>query len=315
MAAMVGKKLPGYALFMDVSHFERAAGAILPLRARHIGGLYGEIMVHMLNQNIMNLGLDGITYFIRAKGDVILRQNDVHVPEVFIQLGSGLSCVAPVAKELLCVLYAAYFRERHHLQHEEALELTLDGGDSYVNIMNYGDDNTIYGPDKKELHKCYHFLARYLPIAIEDPPAFLGYTYPPFQLRSSSYVLNLWEPERAPGSRFRPYPFYGMLERDKVYLEQTVTNEVRDLMMEQYHLLEDYGYTRKLIQQQAAREFRELESGDDLALNKNVLLGKEYLITEEEKLGSIRYVGLSEGRTAELMRILLKGSSLEKNMY
>jgi hypothetical protein len=315
MAARVGTRLAGYAMFLDVSHFERAAGAILPLRALHIGGLYGELLVNMLNCRFLTLGLDGYTYLMGTDKRISLSDNDVHVPDIFAQLGSGLSCVAPVAKEILHVLYASFFVSRFKMTKADALQAVLDGGNSEIHILNYGDDNVIHGYNKDIIIECYDWLARYLPMAVEDPPSFLGYTYPPFQLRSSSYILNEWEAEKPPRSRFRPYPFFGMVERDKVYRDQTVTNEVRTLQFKKYQLLERYGYTEELVNQAAQREAMQLSSLDALASHVNVLLGKEYLLTDEDKIKSLRYVGLGEVRVAEIMRQLLKGSNLYKQTY
>lgn len=315
MTALVGKRLPGKALFLDVSHFERSAGAILPLRAKYIGGLYGQMLVRMLNLRFLSLGLDGYTYFIKTDGDVTLKHNEIHVPDIFVQLGSGLSVVAPVAKELLHILYSSFFVEEFGYTKDEAISIVYEGGNNELRMMNYGDDNVIFGNDVSLIHRCYDWIAKFLPVSIEVPPAFLGYTYPPFQLRTSSYVLNEWEPERPPFSRFRPYPFYGMVERDKVYREQTITKTVRELEVLKYKLLSDFGYTRELINMEAYRESERIKSEDTLASNTNVLLGKEYLLTAEDKLKSLRYVGLGEMRVAEIMRALLAGSSLEKHSY
>lgn len=269
----------------------------------------------MLNCRFLTLGLDGLTYFIKTDQDITWNGDNISVPDVFTQLGSGLSCVAPVAKEILLIIYASYFAEKFKISKQEAISTVMNGGNNQLRMLNYGDDNVIYGDDKSLVMDCYNWIAQYLPLSVESPPAFLGYTYPPFQLRTPSYVLNEWEAERPPGSRFRPYPFYGMVERDKVYLEQTVTNEIRNLQIFKYKQLDKFGYTRTLINQQAFRESQEIATADDLASHVNVLLGKEYLLTNEEKLKSVRYVGLGEMRVSEIMRTLLAGSSLEKHTY
>ena len=211
--------------------------------------------------------------------------------------------------------YTAFVMQEYKVSKREAAEMVIDQRIPDLKIMNYGDDNVIYSENPKVLSRCVEHMNKFMPIEEEIPPSFLGYTYPPFQLKASSYILNEWESERAPLTRFRPYPFFGMVERDKVYMEQTVTNEVRDIMLYKQDLIDKFGYSRDLIVRAAKREEADLALKNTLEKNKNALLGKNYLITDEEKLASNQFMGLGESRVSQIMTTLLKGSSLEKSFY
>jgi hypothetical protein len=314
MPAKVGSYEPYHMLFIDVKHFERAAGVVLPLRAHIIGGQYGEMMREMLNLKVLSLGLDGYTYYTSLKKPVTFSDAGVQQGPVFMQLGSGLSCVSNMAKELLHVLYAAYYVKKLGYDVKRAFEIVFEGGAPHFMIMNFGDDNAIGATETEDLRDLYAFLGEYLPIEPEIPARFLGYGYAPWGLPLKSYVINLCFPERGPLTFFRRWPWFGDRERDADYRDLAQDTSIRRAIDEKYALLKQFGYEYAWIRDEAAREEREIDEYS-IQRNRNFILGKEYLLTDEEKERDENYLSLGVDRVSQLLRVQLGGSALEQKRY
>jgi len=296
MTARIGKPLPGVAKFLDVKHFERAIGSVIQRRHAFIGGLYSRIMERMLEVPYLVPGDDGNVFTARVR----------HEAGFVEQLGSGISAVAPIAKEVLMLVYAKYFMDRRSMTFEKAFETALNGGTSGLYIMNYGDDNVIYG-DAVEVEACFSHMQKYLTVEEEVPAKFLGHHYTPefgFYMSVNSYVLNLHLAERAPGTRFRPYPFLGYQLRRELFQTMGEPRIRNDVYPAEDRLLSEHGYTIKRLAEAAEKEQEQL-SAVELAMHPLTLLGKEYLLTEEQKLADPNYDVLTKEATRGFLKTLL----------
>lgn len=297
MAARIGRPLPGFVLAMDVKHFERAIGCIMRHRHKFLGGLYAEITQRLLATPYLVPGDDGDVYAARIRND-----------KGFVeQLGSGISAVAPVAKEVLMMLYALYLCKYQGLRFKEAFFTALGGGTEKLQIMNYGDDNLLFG-DEDEVLRCFEFMKTFLTVEKEDPPKFLGHLYSPqdgFFLGRKSYVSNLYLAERGPKTRFRPYPFLGYTLRRHIFAEQGeafIRNEIFDY---EDRRLAERGYTPERIAEAAAQERQRVSAGS-LDIAENRILEKEYLLSDEQKAQDVNYDILGKGITQKWIERLLR---------
>lgn len=297
MTRRVGHPLRGYALFIDAVHFERNIGVVVERRAELLGGLYERITRRLLK----------VPYLVPTDAGGVVSLRVRREAGWIEQLGSGISSVAPIAKEMFALLYTYYYMKVRGKSFAQALQLVLQGGDAQLSILNYGDDNVLYG-DRSAAQECFSFLAQYLKVEQEEPKKFLGYYYTQedgFFLSRASYLLNFYLAERAPKSRFRPYPFLGRKLRREVFRREGEPFLREKAFAEEDKLLARYGYTESLMLEAAERE-RARAALSPTEINEKYILGKEYLLTSEEKaLDRDRFSVLSPTQTLPYLNKLL----------
>jgi len=274
MAAQAGRTLTGFALFIDCKHFERSVGGVVRHRCKLIGGLYARIMDRMLALPYLvptDAGEVRLVQIAREKGYVE-------------QMGSGVSCVAPLAKEILTLVYTDFLMQRRGYSFENALAAVLQGGYDKLTIWNYGDDNLLFG-DEEEVMRCFDHMKQYLNVEVEEPRKFLGYEYSDtmgFFLSRSSYLLNFYLAERAPYSKFRPFPFLGRKLRKEVFARQGDPFIREELFKAEDERLTRLGYTPQLLAEAAEWEAKKAAASPTES-NEKWILGKDYQLTDEEK--------------------------------
>lgn len=280
-------RFPGYVRAIDVKHFERCVGALVAIRAKHIGGQYETVQNIILDQPYLSLATDWKTTFLVKAA-----------PGYTTQLASGDSSVATLGKETLICLYAAYFEQLLRVDLDKAVDIALNGGvEGRIKFFNYGDDNILYGSSEKEVNALQTFLSQFLTIEEEVPPAFLGWEYSNqdgFFLRDKSAIVNFWKPERPPGPPFRPFFFLGFHLRWQTYSRYGSKN-ITTIQEEMWDVMEEYGITRDYMNYMAAYEGRLAGGG---AAPLNYITGKNYLLTDEEK----ERLGLSKSIGGDLSR-------------
>lgn len=295
MSSRAGKPMGYDSIFLDVKHFDRDVGAVVSLRSKYLGGLYNKITQRMLE----------LPYLVSDdSGHVKLMEID-QKGGYRAQLGSGISCVAPIAKEIFLILYSAYFQNRYGWSKSDCLRRVLEGGSSGCFFLNYGDDNVLFG-EEAEIHKCHEFLKQFLTVEKEDPSKFLGYYYTDqtgFFLGKQSYLLNFYLAERSPKTRFRPYPFLGIKLRREVFGREGEPDIRTKIIPKEDELWNSYGYTLARILIAAEREEELALASNDL--NEVKYLGKEYLMSEEEKAALPRYSILDKQLTSRYIERLL----------
>lgn len=274
MTKMVRKRPKGFVIAVDVKHFERAVGAMVLERARAIGGLY-ERMQQLIQSSPYLAPSDD-----RKKAFLVIPNRDAGYVE---QLGSGDSSVAPIAKEVLTVLYAEFFFRKRKCTRKEALAYAVSGGTDDVHFLNYGDDNVLYG-DESKVKELFAFLSSYLSVEEEIPPKFLGYVLFPegFMLSISSYILNFYLNERAPYSFFRPYPHLGIVLRRNVYQVQGEPRISEEVIPWEGREWPKYGLNDEMLMRKASDESRYAARLGYIE-DPRVVLEKYYQLTEDEK--------------------------------
>lgn len=272
MALLAKRKIEGTnPIFLDVKHFERSIGALVALHARAMGHGYKDAM----------LGMNALPYLVfcddRSKR-FLIKPN----PGVTMQLGSGLSCVTSLAKVTMLILYAEVETRLSGRGYLPSLDAVYSGR-SRIGIMSYGDDNVIYARPGSQVNpdSVFKILEAYMPLEVEKPSKFLGYVYSEengFELPVSSYILNFYLAERAPYSRFRPYPHYGFILRREVYREQGQAEIAAKVFEAENEILARYGVPVTDIYKLGIEE-SQLASKQ----TSEQIVGKEYLLTEATK--------------------------------
>lgn len=104
-------------------------------------------------------------------------------------------------------------------------------GKSDFGILNMSDDTILLGSETL-VKKVFANLKKLMDVEEEEGTAFLGdlfYINSYNDLRAAhnleSYVVNWYVPERSIGSRFRPYPMYGAVDRRKIFSDHPYFHE------------------------------------------------------------------------------------------
>jgi len=298
----------GYMVAFDVKHMDRHTQPLSKFRYEHIGGRYAEVRAIM----------DQCPYLVPSdthRNFFLLRALDSTTHHV--QYGSGLSDVAVTQTDAIVCLFAAFLHEVLHYTRTDALRLALLGGPPEVRLKNSGDDNFVFG-DKNRVLDFLKYARLYLEIEEEPELKFLGLVYSPersrFELTATSYCANTYLNERHPGSQFRPYPIYGHLEKRRLFQNLGQPQSFPRLLEEEILVLESLGVRWRTFLDEGAAQEAEMRAAN-LLLPVNFVLGKTYLLTDEEKERIGAYTGLPTNVCADMMNYLLTGSSYERKFY
>lgn len=286
-----------FILALDVKHMERFTAAAVAERARIIGGLYEELQMAFLALPYLCPSDDWKRFFLLY-------------PDLaagwMVQFASGDSAVAPSQKELFFCLFLEFALTYLKMDEDSAITWVLEGGDARVRILNYGDDNFFAG-EETTVRALYSFLQGWLEVQEEQPPAFLGFNFVDgkFQLRLRSYLVKTYMPERRPGSAFRPYPFFGWREKRRTYGLFGDAALQGSVFPTEDRLLDEVGLPWSRILQLAQEEEKRIyETAKGMAL-PDWVLGKDYLLTAEQKLATGLYEGWSSVETQPMLKRLL----------
>jgi hypothetical protein len=289
----------GEHMCVDVKHFERHTAVLVRKRAELLGGLYARI----------GDAFSRIPYCCptddRKSYAFLYPDRERGFSE---QFASGDSAVAPAQKEVFLALYAEYFVQSRGMDTRAAMNMVMQGGDERLTIRNYGDDQSLSG-DPGELRDVYQFLGQYLHVEIEDPPKFLGlgYVNGRWELSVESYLSKSYLNERRPFSNFRKYPFLGLVLKRAVFIKSGDPKLVTDVFPLEDRLLEQHGLPWSQILREAEIERVQAATASSAYADPNWVLGKDYLMTPEEKIKSGEFFGLMPARTAPIIRRLLGG--------
>jgi hypothetical protein len=256
---------------VDVSHFDRTVGTAVRLRAEQIGGNYQAIQESFLELPVLSV-------------DDKFRQRFLIKPSanMVFQLGSGDSCVAPIAKEVLLCIYCEAAEQLFNVKDKDTISTCLSSRIGPVTVWNYGDDNIWFG-QKGSLSELMSFMSEYLPIEEEIPTKFLGYKFIPeegFRLSKRSYFKNWYLNERSPGSNFRKYPDLGWMQRREVYAMQGEPG-LPDLFPEENKIIGRHGTSVSQIYDRANLQASYVYTKG--ATDSRVIIGKGYQLTAEER--------------------------------
>jgi hypothetical protein len=293
-------------LALDVKHFDRFTSSVVQVRGEIIGGLYGEITKLF----------SSIPFLVPT--DDWKKNAFVAVPpdtKYAVQFASGDSAVTTAQKEAFIAIYAEYFRKTRGVSDDQAIDLVLAGGDSSLSILNYGDDNFLFG-EQSELDYIFSFLGDYLDVEKEEPPKFLGFEYSPdtgkFTLGVKSYLLKTYLPERSVNTQFRKYPCLGWMLKRATYEQYGTPNTFTSLFERENQLLQHYaGLSWSDVVATALKEKRAQEM-NAVMQSPLVLLDKVWMLTETEKIRLGLFFGFQPEVTGPVIRKLLGAQWLPK---
>lgn len=299
----------GFVLAFDVKHFERHTAEVCRLRAQEIGGQYAEIGAMLSRTPFMSPSDNWKRYYL------IWPNRDEGWSE---QYASGDSAVAPAQKDVFWAIYAEFAVKHLNVPRNLALSWVAQGGDHRLGIANYGDDNLIWG-QRAVVLACFEFVGQYLHVEEELPTKFLGMLFNSdahnsgsesepqslhstgsrslrFRLPLTSYLLKSYLNERRPGSAFRPYPYFGWVKKREAYSQLGDAEACASLFAKEDEVISRYGLTWDMIKKRAAEEAA--LSVSEVMRNKPFILGKDYQLTDEEKVAA----GLAEPLPHDLTR-------------
>jgi hypothetical protein len=294
----------GAMLAADVKHFERHTAEICRRRAKRIGGIYGAGSELFTNAPFACRARNSkAVYWLR-----VLREHGLSD-----QFASGLSAVTTAQKEVFLCLFVRFARDVLGIPRDRVIPWVLNGGDASFTIRNYGDDNAWSG-DPKKLTACMEFMSQYLAIEEEVPPKFLGFVWQDgrWQLPLTSYLLKTYLNERSPydrsgriGTRFRQYPFFGWVEKRKVYAEHGDPRLRNEVFAFENSLLEQVGLPWATVLEEARIQAQQLGEQDAYRTNPKVLLGKEWMLTARERIEAGLAEGLYPGETGPMLKAMV----------
>lgn len=291
-----GMDLQGNVMAVDVKHFERHTAVLVRQRCEMIGGIYAEVFRHFASLPFLCPSDDWKAFFLlwpdRERG-------------FSEQFASGFSPVAPVQKEVFFALYSQFAVEHFHMSRQEAANWFLAGGDARLQIKNYGDDQA-WGGDPAVQRDCFAFLSHYLTVEEESPAKFLGFLAQPdgWRLGVDSYLLRTYLNERLPGSAFRQFPCYGWQLKRMTYAEIGVPEIRGEVFPFEDQVLADLGMPWTTVLEYAAKE--QEEAGGLAGITDPLwVLGKDYLMTAEQKLATGAFEGYTPEQTGEMIEYVL----------
>lgn len=283
-----------YYVAFDVKHMERNTAIIIPERNKLIGGRYGQFHDIMAEQGYIVPQDDWRQYWL-VQG----------CPAGWlVQFGSGHSAVAPSQKELVLALLVLGHIQLWGYTMEQAVIEVLSGESKYLSMMNYGDDNFLSSHEPRYLDQMLEFLAKYIPVEVDPEHTFLGFSFNGaerrFMLRPSSYVLKTYMNERPPSGNFRKAPNLGWVLKRQAYLEYGDRRFFERLFDHENDVLAKNGLSWQTVLD-AAEEERKGIFPEKKSVAQMLVFGKEYLLTQEERLESGGYDGIGPVETGKLL--------------
>lgn len=278
-------KIRRYYVAFDVKHMERNTALIIPERNKVIGGRYGQFHDIISDQGYIVPQDDWKAFWLVAG-----------VPDGFlVQFGSGHSAVAPSQKELVLALIILAHVELWGYTMAEAVTLVLSGETHHIALMNYGDDNFLSSHEPSYLDAILKFLEGYIPVEVDPENTFLGFSYNGkdrrFELRPSSYVLKTCMNERPPSGNFRKAPNLGWVLKRAAYLQYGDRRLFERLFEFENERLASYGLPWSEVLARAEEERRGIFP-EKPSVAQMLVFGKDYLLTQEEKLETGDYDGM-----------------------
>lgn len=305
------------------------------------GNVYSEILNDLLNAPFLLEGtVMGNSLKLKQKEDNFRFRNEIPFEEnkslsyttwvvnqkwyikqyEEIQLGSGLSMVAPIAKMIFQTINLIFVRLMQHYNEEEIIKiLTGDEKEKYdilngfiqridkldiitydewkqINIfpLSYGDDQLWLG-DPVTLKIYYQIVSEFLMLEIQNKTKFLGFEYIKglgLKLTWNNYLKTTLFPEHDFGSNFRKYPAVSLYFKDLDYirLSNITAEDLRNFWNKVKNLT---GFDKdNFILQNFGKEVEEIKAN---AIKRKVMLAdlfsynpifKQYLLTKEEKIAA-----------------------------
>jgi len=304
-----GNLLPvkGYHICYDISHFERHTADCNRLRSQFYGGVYAQCgdITSRIPFAVPTASWNGARFLYpkRAEG-----WSD--------QYASGDSAVSPSQKEIMMAVYCEFFHA--HLGHpaSDCCHKVASGGDERLTIRNYGDDNSIDG-DQGVIESFMQFVAQYLTVGVEDPPRFLGFQYYPkenhWRLAQSSYLTKVYSNERAPGSRFRRYPYLGWVAKRDIYRKIGHPTVASDIYPVEDQLLDRMGLPwYEIVHRGDEDRQRAFQDAVDAA-NPLMVMEKEYAMSPKEQIAAGTHQGIPPEQTRDIIMKLV-GKDIQKRI-
>jgi hypothetical protein len=182
----------------------------------------------------------------------------------------------------------------------------LQGGDDRVTIRNYGDDNALSG-DASAMRAVFDVIKTFLHAEEEDPPKFLGFLHTPdgWKLGVESYLTKTYLNERAPGTSFRKYPYFGWREKRAVYTKHGVELLRNVVFPAENYALMNHGLPWSEVLKQAMQESYVAAERGGVLRSPSWLLGKDYMMSAEDKIATGLYEGLYPSETKRMISFLL----------
>lgn len=284
----------GYHMALDVKNFDRHIPLAARVRAQVIGGVYHQIVDAFSRLAFACPTSDwksvDFLYPNRAQG-----WSD--------QYGSGDSGVAPIAKEIFMILFATYIMKVKGYSFAQSAAEVLRGGIDGFTIRNYGDDNSFSG-DETLVKGFFDYAANYLTVEEENPPKFLGFVWYPglgWKLPVESYLTKTWLPERGVFTPFREVPNLGWVEKRINYVKYGHPDVASKVFPFEDRVISAFGNPWSKVLMAASKERMSLDHSK-LITSPEYVHGKEYLLTDEEKIRS----GLATALPKEECRRLIK---------
>lgn len=287
----------------DCNHYERYIGAIVEPYAELIGGIYAEQISRMVRQANLVPSDDWTQAFLIRP---------IFKPGQYLQLGSGLCVVTTVGKLANLVVTIAYFVEVHHLAVSDAIDATFRGEHNSMRRWMYGDDNRLAG-SPSERAQYLKYIQEFFEITIDKQPKYLGTIWRADQYRfllpSETFVLKGGLRER--DHSFYTYPCLGQLERRETFRQFGEPEIGSHIIPFEDKTYDEMGFPffevvkRATVERIAARRLGQL-------LTREMVTDKEYLMSDEDKMRTGLYFGLSEKQTSENVLQIVSKTVREK---
>lgn len=213
-------------------------------------------------------------------------------------------------------VYAEFAVTQLGVGEADACHWVAKGGDERLTVRNYGDDNSVDG-DEGVVKAFHQFIAQYLPVDVEDPPRFLGFQWYPelgkWRLPKSSYLSKVYLNERAPGSRFRKYPYLGWVEKRSIYRKIGHPSVASEIYPREDELLNRLGLPwYEIVQRGDDDRHRAYLDGVDAA-NQLMILNKDYAMSPKEQIAAGTHQGIGPETTRKIISSLV-GADIRKRI-
>lgn len=279
----------------DVEHFERKVNEVSEIRAKNISSNYLTLQKWLNDQPVLVVADDWSRCFkiSPSKGYTF-------------QYGSGDSAVSPIAKEVVSLVFLSFIQQELNIEITEQVIMSYLDASLFKNLdyglIQFGDDHILLASTVVKLERIFSFFSMTLGSKKEDDEVFLGFKRSSdgiYYLTKKSCFNNEMRPERPPSSIFRPYAHYGFYERTKTY------REFGDEKVREYLTFRD-EIMRRYINMASFKLKAAKEKAIIGRLNEKQSTGKEYLMTQQEKIDA-NLVTLMPKEISKRISLLLLG--------